>query len=82
MMTFFNTAVCFGALFDHNMPLRLFSRHVFFPSLPIKIFCRHLNILGHRFFIFGLQVFFRNKLVSEDEINIKIKFIRTIFQLN
>ena len=32
------------------------------------------------FFIFCFTDFFRNKLGSEDEI--KIKFIRTIFQLN
>ena len=37
---------------------------------------------GHRFFIFCFTDFFRDKLVSEDEIKIKIKFIRTIFQLN
>ena len=34
------------------------------------------------FFIFCFTDFFRNNLVSEDEIKIKIKFIRTIFQLN
>ena len=39
-------------------------------------------LLGHRFFIFCFTDFFRNKLVSEDEIKIKIKFIWTIFQLN
>ena len=38
--------------------------------------------LGHNFFIFCFTDFFLNKLVSEDEIKIKIKFIRTIFQLN
>ena len=41
----------------------------------------HLH-LGHCFFIFCFTDFFRNKLGSEDEIKIKIKFIRTIFQLN
>ena len=34
------------------------------------------------FFIFCFTDFFRNKLGSEDEIKIKIKFIRLIFQLN
>ena len=34
------------------------------------------------FFLFFFTDFFCNKLVSEDEIKIKIKFIRTIFQLN
>ena len=34
------------------------------------------------FFYFLFYLFFHNKLVSEDEIKIKIKFIRTIFQLN
>ena len=34
------------------------------------------------FFIFCFTDFFHNKLVSEDEIKMKIKFIRTIFQLN
>ena len=34
------------------------------------------------FLSFVLQIFFHNKLVSEDEIKIKIKFIRIIFQLN
>ena len=41
--------------------------------------------LGHCFFFllfFVLPIFFRNNLGSEDEIKIKIKFIRTIFQLN
>ena len=38
--------------------------------------------LGHHFFIFCFTDFFRNKLVSEDEIKMKIKFIRTIFQLH
>ena len=38
--------------------------------------------LGHRFFIFCFADVFRNRLVSEDEIKIKIKFIQTIFQLN
>ena len=33
-------------------------------------------------FIFCFTDFFRNKLVSEDEIKIKLKFIWTIFQLN
>ena len=37
---------------------------------------------GHRFLFFVLPIFFRNKLGSEDELKIKIKFIRTIFQLN
>ena len=40
----------------------------------------YMGMLGHRFLIFCFTDFFRNKLVSEDEI--KIKFIRTIFQLN
>ena len=39
--------------------------------------------LGHRFFVFFcFTIFFCNKLGSEDEIKIRIKFIRTIFQLN
>ena len=38
--------------------------------------------LGQSFFIFCFTDFFRNKLGSEDEIKIKIKFILTIFQLN
>ena len=42
--------------------------------------CQFKNKLGHRFFIFCFTDFFRNKLVSEDEIKIKIKFIRTIFK--
>ena len=33
-------------------------------------------------FIFCFTDFFRNKLVLEDKIKIKIKFILTIFQLN
>ena len=33
------------------------------------------------FFYFLFYRFFRNKLVSEDEIEIKIKFIRTIFPI-
>ena len=38
--------------------------------------------LSQSFFIFCFTDFFGNKLVSEDEIKIKIEFIRTIFQLN
>ena len=38
--------------------------------------------LGHRFFIFCFTNFFRSKLGSDDEIKIKLKFNRTIFQLN
>ena len=38
--------------------------------------------LGHCFFIFCFTDFFRNRLVSEDKIIIKIKFMQTIFQLN
>ena len=38
--------------------------------------------LGQFFFIFCFTHFFSNKLGLEDEIKIKIKFIRTIFQLN
>ena len=34
------------------------------------------------FFLFFVLQFFCNKLVSEDEMKIRIKFIRTIFQLN
>ena len=37
---------------------------------------------GQSFFIFCFTDFFHYKLESEDEIKIKIKFIRTIFQLN
>ena len=39
-------------------------------------------MLRPSFLIFCFTDFFRKKLVSEDEIKIKIKFIRTIFQLN
>ena len=39
-------------------------------------------IIRPEFFYFLFYRFFRNKLGSEDEIKIKIKFIRTIFQLN
>ena len=46
----------------------------------IKVRGRRPACLGHRFFLFF--VLFCNKLESEDEINIKIKFIWTIFQLN
>ena len=45
-----------------------------------KFFCNHLKAIA--FFIFCFTDFFFNKLWSEDEIKIKIKFIRTIFQLN
>ena len=38
--------------------------------------------LGHHFFIFCFTDFFCNKFGLEDDIRIKIKFIRTIFQLN
>ena len=48
----------------------------------LGMFTVNLKSLGHRFFILCFTDFFRNKLVSEDEIKIKIKFIRTIFQLN
>ena len=41
-----------------------------------------IHMFQHRFFIFCFTDFFRNKLVSEDELKIKIKFIQTIFQLN
>ena len=34
------------------------------------------------FLFFVLPIFFRNKFGSEDERKIKIKFIRTIFQMN
>ena len=34
------------------------------------------------FYFLFCRFFFRNKLVSEDKIKIKIKFIWTIFQLN
>ena len=47
------------------------------------IFCHNMfnNQYGHRFFfIFCFTDFFRDKLRSEDEIKMKIKFIRTIFQ--
>ena len=38
--------------------------------------------IGPTLVIFCFTDFFCNKLVSEDEIKIKIKFIRTIFLLN
>ena len=34
------------------------------------------------FFTFCFTDFFRNKLGSEEEMTIKIKFIQTIFQMN
>ena len=37
--------------------------------------------LGHRFFIFCFTDFFRNKLVSEDEIKIKVVFPSILIQL-
>ena len=41
---------------------------------------RPFSMVRPSFFIFCFTDFFRNKLLSEDEI--KIKFIQTIFQLN
>ena len=58
----------------------------------LSCFSPVINIMRHplwgrnqvrpSFFIFCFADFFRNKLVSDDEIKIKIKFIRTIFRLN
>ena len=43
---------------------------------------RRVQVRPSFFYCFVLPIFFRNKLGLEDEIKIKIKFIRTIFQLN
>ena len=59
-----------------NYPVQKPQRKVFL----CNAYC--MTCLGHRFFIFCCTDFFRNKLVSGDEIKIKIKFIWTIFQLN
>ena len=53
------------------------------PLASFSIWLYRVIITVRRFFfIFCFTDFFRNKLAAEDEIKIKIKFIRTIFQLN
>ena len=52
------------------------------PIIPRQTNASKQRTLGHRFLIFCFTEFFRNKLRSEDEIKIKIKFLWTIFQFN
>ena len=58
---------------------QLFSYSIHKRCRSAALVCR---VIRPSFFIFYFTDIFRNKLVSEDEIKIKIKFIRTIFQLN
>ena len=47
------------------------------------VYCRKLvPAKAIVFLFFVLPFFFRNKLGSEDEIKIQLKFIQTIFKLN
>ena len=62
---------------------------IYFPGFVCFVLYLKAKISGERLqdqwssgLFFVLPILFHNKLGSEDEIKIKIKFIRTIFQLN